>query len=689
MSETTQLSALALKILYGATILLSAFLLFQVQPVIGKLILPWFGGSASVWTTCLLFFQALLLAGYLYSHWLVSFVAPRAQSVTHIALLAASCLFLPIIPSAAWKPAGTEDPILTILGLLAATIGLPYFALSTTGPLLQAWFARERPGAVPYRLFALSNFGSMLGLLGYPVLIEPFWSTRLQSVVWSVAYVGFALFCAALALRARRLGALGGTDPDNGDNDDPSAGMRLLWVGLAFCPSVLLVAITSHLTQNIAPVPMLWVVPLALYLASFIFCFEHPRWYRRALFVPLLVAGLAALAYLPTLKLDALNIRVQVLIYLAALFAFCMVCHGEVYRLRPHPKFLTGFYLMIALGGAAGGALVGVIAPRFFVGDFELAMGLVVTAVLAAFALLRDRKFGVWRVPRALLALLAVGMTATLAYALGNEQMKTLNEARLTARNFYGTLRVKDSGENEEARRILLHGRITHGEQFLDAKRRRWPTTYYGATTGGGLAILNQHRAGPQRVGIIGLGAGTLASYGRKGDHYRLYEINPLVLALANAQFTYLADTKAKVEVVLGDGRLSLERDPPQAFDVLVVDAFTGDAVPAHLLVREAFALYFRHLKPDGVLAIHVSNKFLRLAPVVKLAAANFGKRAFLVSNDDDSEKGVFGSSWVLVTDNRVFLEDDNVADDLEEIEDRPGVTLWTDDYSSLYAILK
>ncbi|MDP1606819.1 MAG: fused MFS/spermidine synthase [Rhodocyclaceae bacterium] len=692
-----QVFALQRAMLYGATIFLSAFLLFQVQPIIGKLILPWFGGSASVWTICLLFFQSLLLLGYLYSHWVVRFLSPRHQSWLHIAVLAASCLVLPIIPGAEWKPLGDEDPTLLILGLLTVTIGLPYFALSTTGPLLQAWFARERPGSVPYRLFALSNFGSMIALLSYPFGIEPFLTTRWQSWIWSGGFVVFALLCSVLALRGARhsaaVGNVAGVNPAHPVAplaSAPTLGLMALWAALAACPSLLLVAVTSHLTQHVAPIPLLWILPLALYLLSFILCFEHPRWYQRWLFVPLLVASLVAHGWLSTLGISDINIRWQVLIHLLALFTFCMVCHGELSRLRPDPRHLTGFYLMLALGGALGGGFVALVAPNFFIAEFELPIGLVLTAAVTFYVLLRDRK--PYRIPRRALVASAVGGTALLGFVLASEQYSELEGSRAVARNFYGTLHVTQKGNEGDidARRWLYHGSIVHGDQYLHADRRQRPTTYYGPTTGAGLAIELTRTPAPQRVGILGLGAGTLLTYGRPEDYYRGYEINPLVLELARTEFSYLADARARVDVVLGDGRLALERDAPQGFDVLLVDAFSGDAVPAHLLTREAFALYFRHLKPDGVLAFHITNRFLDLTPIVALAARQLGYGAVLISNERDDAADVYRASWMLVTNNAALLENPKIRAAMDTLViPSSKVRPWTDDYSSLLPILK
>jgi len=681
---------LGLALHYGLTILLSAFLLFQVQPVIAKMILPWFGGSASVWTACMLFFQMLLLLGYLYSHFVVRLLSARRQSLLHIALLAASLLLLPISPSAEWRPSGGEDPTPRILALLTVTIGLPYFVLSTTGPLIQAWFAREKPGAVPYRLFALSNFGSLLALLAYPVAVEPYLPTRWQSGWWSALFAVFSLLCGLLAWRGRHGGPAVESATPAATVAAPTAALRLRWIALAACPSILLVADTSFLTANIAPIPLLWVLPLALYLLSFIFCFERRGWYRRGLFLPLLALGLGAMAYLPTLGVSALPIYLAMGINLAAFFVACMVCHGELARLHPHPSHLTGYFLMIAVGGALGGLFVGVVAPYAFTGNFELSIGLVLTALVAAWVVMGDHAFASGR-RRALAWAGAATVVLGIAYVSINEHLDDLDGARVTARNFYGTLRVLDGGEGEDARRSLMHGQIVHGRQFQAPQRQDWPTAYYSQDSGVGRALLTKAAmagSGPLRVGVIGVGIGTLLTYGRPGDSFRLYEIDPLVMQLARSEFTFLSRSKAATEIVIADARLALEREPAQQFDVLVVDAFSGDAVPIHLLTREAFASYFRHLKPQGVLAVHVTTRFLDLKQVVKAAADHFGWQARLVGTAADGERLVYRSDWVLVSADPLFFGQARLAE-AAAIGAAPGFRLWTDDYSSVLAVLK
>ena len=671
-------------IAYAATIFLSAFLLFQVQPMIAKIILPWFGGTAAVWTVCMLFFQVLLLLGYVYAHGCARLRAP-AQRFLHVALLAAAAAALPLGASAAWKPVDGEDPTWRIFGLLASSVGLPYFALSTTGPLVQAWYARSHERAVPYRLFALSNLGSMLALLSYPLLVEPMLALGWQTRIWSAGFVVFALLCASLAWRSK------GSDEASVPHLEQSAGqgiaLQALWAGLACCASALLLAFTGYMSLNIAAIPFLWVLPLSLYLLSFVLCFDASGWYRRWLFLPLLGAGLSAVG----VSLSRANPSVWVLIplYSATLFAACMVCHGELARSKPAARHLTGFYLMLALGGALGGVLVGLIAPSVFDDLYELPIGMFALCIFVLAALYRDRRsflHGRWgRAARVALVASIFAFGAALAYVYHGKD----SNVRVTARNFYGVLNVHDSGEGTDEMRILSNGTIIHGKQFLLEERRDWPTSYYAMESGVGLAILSARAKGPVRVGVVGLGAGTLASYGRAGDVYRFYDINPEVVELARSEFSFLKDSPARIEIALGDARLSLEREPKQNFDVLVLDAFSSDAIPVHLLTSQAIGVYLRHLKPDGILAVHISNRYLDLVPVVEEAARHYSLEARQVENKDDDDAGVYRSDWILLSASPKVFESGLLDDVGEEIDDDSRVGLWTDDYSNLFRILK
>ena len=697
--------------LYAVTIFLSAFLLFQVQPMIAKLILPWFGGSAAVWVTCMLFFQLALLLGYGYAHILVRAVPPRRQAIVHLTLLLASLAVLPILPNPRWKPAGGDDPLLGIMGLLAVTVGLPYMLLSSTSPLLQSWYARSREGGLPYRFFALSNLGSMLALLTYPVLVEPYLSNHTQAWVWSGAFIAFSGCCAAVAITSREGHALALESQE--DAPAPSWSVRVLWMLLAAAASAMLLAITNHMTQNVAAIPFLWIVPLSIYLLTFILCFESQRWYSRAVFVPLFAAGLGLTAWFITTQetpetpllvilIPALAkyfkepAMIDAIIFLAVvLFVVCMVCHGELARLKPHTSHLTGFYLTISVGGAIGGLFVAFFAPRVFNSLYEFPVLVAAAAWLILWVFWRERPESetpspqnwtpnIWWAVWGIAGALALFMTIYLA----SGQRTATQGSRLLVRNFYGALRVADILDEGIPVRQLSHGTINHGEQILDILRHRWPTTYYGANSGVGLTLRKLQEKGPIRYGVIGLGTGTLSTYARKGDYCRIYDINPLVMGIARTQFTFVPESPATVETVLGDARLSLERDTPQNFDVLAVDAFSSDSIPIHLLTQQAFEVYWRHMKPDGVIAVHVSNRYLSLEPVVHLAAESMGKHTAFISSGEDSAADVFTSDWVLVTSRPGFLESEPISSAHSEPASRPKIRMWTDDYSNLWQIV-
>jgi hypothetical protein len=678
---------------YACTIFLSAFLLFAVQPMIGKIILPWFGGSAAVWSTCLLFFQAALLAGYLYAHRSTRSLKPKHQATLHIALIALSLALLPILPSPSWKPSHPGDPSLRILLLLAATIGLPYLLLSTTSPLLQAWYVAAKPGAIPYRLFALSNFGSLLALLSYPVFVEPMFTTHSQAYGWSGIYVVFALICAGLAWRTMRTAPLQSPDTIAAPSSpSPSWSIRILWTALAACASTLLLAISNHLSQNVAPIPFLWVLPLAVYLLSFILCFEREKVYNRGVFLPLLIVSLDGAAYAIYANEGNPSISWAIPTFVATLFICSMVCHGELARLKPDPRHLTTFYLMISLGGTLGGVFVAIVAPHVFHTYFELPLTMVACSALAALVLWISPEKWKGKIPIAAVRIAMLAFTLVLAIHLGYEKHRSDRIFRLSVRNFYGVLRVRDIPADEEntSVRRLIHGTINHGTQLLDAAHRDDPTSYYGPFSGMGRAMGYLQSRGPVRVAVIGLGAGVTASFCRPGDVFRFYEINPLALSIASTWFTFLRDCKADHQVLLGDARLTLEAQPSQQFDLMAIDAFTSDAIPVHLLTREAFALYFRHLKLTGILAVHVSNRYLDLVPVVSRNARDFGKAVVDVDDEDEEEDYFADSDWVLVSaDAATFRAPAFKSSSVQPARFRPNLRPWTDDYSNLFQILK
>lgn len=671
-------------LLHAATIFLSAFLLFLVQPLLAKQILPWFGGAAIVWTLCMVFFQMALLLGYAYAHWLTSHVRGERQAWVHIALLVASLVFLPIVPDASWKPAGGDSPVVRILLLLFATIGLPYFLLSSTSPLVQGWFARSYPGSSPYRLFALSNFASMLALLGYPFLFEPWFSSPEQSQWWSVGYAGFVILCAALAWHSRRLPALdvdGGQLAATADEPAPRARAVFLWLALSAMGSVVLLGVSNHLTQNISSIPMLWVFPLAVYLLTFILCFEGSRWYRRDIYLASVVWVLCVMAWFLADKSLQFELLWQIAVFIIGLFFVCMFCHGELAGMRPGPKHLTLFYLMVSLGGVIGGVLVGIVAPITLPAYLELEIALVVVAVLALLLNLKR--------PLPILAMLVAVVGATFA-ALAWRVHNFTEDAVYISRNHYGVLRVKENtasiGEKEARYRSLVHGAILHGEQWLDEKYRKSATTYYKTSSGIGKTLL-AFEGKPIKVGIIGLGAGSIAVYADGDDHYKFYDIDSTVIEVARTWFTYLGDSPGKMETVLGDARLSLEREQPNGFDVLAVDAFSGDSIPVHLITVEAVTEYLRHLKPDGVIAFHVSNRFLDLKPVL-LAIAEKHKLEYAYIHET-GETGGTTSDWVLLTRHKPFILRPEIVESTEPVVPRPDWRLWTDSYNNLFQVFR
>jgi SAM-dependent methyltransferase len=668
--------------IYAATIFLSSFLLFLVQPLIARLILPWFGGSAAVWTTCMLFFQALLLAGYAYAHLLEKKLPPgKLQPLLHTLLLAAAVAMLPIAPSEAWKPAGEDEPISRILLLLGASVGLPYFLVASTSPLLQAWFARARPGENPYRLFAVSNLASLIALVGYPFVVEPFLAAGEQVRLWSWLFVAFAVLCAAVAWRTPNKGMV---EAESGAAPVQKQQI-VLWLALSATGSVLLLAVTNHLTQNVAAVPLLWLAPLTLYLLTFIIAFEGRNAYRPQILWPFVLVWLGGMGWLLVDDNYHFDLAMQAAIFLPGLFLGCLFCHGELYRARPAPQHLTKFYLIVSAGGALGGLLVAVVAPLAFDAYYELGVGMTVLALLAA---LRFAQLG--GLPYFVSLAVLMGIAGCAAY----DAFHYHRDVRLSERGFYGVLRVKEYGSPGEPSHLrrLVHGAIMHGEQYMYDGRRKLITTYYQETSGIGLAIKSREDRGAIRVGVIGLGTGTIAAYGRQGDVYRFYDIDPRVVRLAREEFTFLGDSAAKVEVVLGDARLTLEREPPQNFDVLAVDAFSSDAIPVHLITKEALGIYLKHVKSDGIVAFHVSNRFLDLIPVVARLAKEQGAHAVLVNDDPDDEDDSLRSrsDWVLVSRDQAALEREAIVEGGgQQAEDRPEWRTWTDDYSNLIQILK
>lgn len=664
--------------LTGITVFLSAFLLFLVQPIIAKLILPRFGGSVAVWATCLVFFQAALLLGYAFAHHLVQHERSRALKYTHIALLLGSLALLPIAPVTPWPGASAWSPALQILGLLLLTIGLPFTLLAMTSPLLQAWRAALRTHGNPYRLFAVSNGASLAALLAYPWLIEPWLHTATQAIAWSAAYAAYVLALCAISLRRRTPLALPAAPANEAA---PGAARTLGWFAMAGLGSYALVGFTNHLTQNIPSFPMMWVLPLVIYLLSFTLSFDADRWYPPRAYRAATLLALAAMCALLLLSRQVKGIGWHIGTFLVGLFIVCMYCHGELARSRPAPSRLTQFYLAVSAGGVAGGALVALGAPALLRGYFEVEIGLVLLA-----AALLWRSWGQGRLWQAAASLVLLGTVSTAALRVH----EALDEVSFISRNFYGVLRVREYGRDkpDSHERVLIHGSIMHGQQFLAPQFRQRPTSYYAAHSGVG-RLLTALADRPLEVGAVGLGVGTISAYGKAGDRYRFYEIDEAIVNAAHEHFTFVGDSAAEIEVVVGDGRLLLQAQADQRFDVLVVDAFSGDSIPVHLLTREAVELYRQRLKPGGVIALHISNNHLDLRPVVAGIAAELGMQAAHVA-----DAGVAGdpstsvSDWVLLADDRRVLDLPLIAEATTPLATRAGARTWTDDYSNILQVL-
>jgi SAM-dependent methyltransferase len=688
--------------MFQLTLFLSAFLLFLVQPLVAKQLLPWYGGSAAVWTTCLLFFQSVLLAGYGYAHWLTRRVPPQRQSRLHASLIFATLLALLLTPRWVAAPQLATQPILGILSQLALQVGLPYFALACTGPLLQAWHARQFPDRATYRLYALSNIGSFLGLLCFPLALEPALARHTIWMMWCGLYGLYAVAMLLIARRGARLASGAALLPAVEIAPERHPGIRAwYWVFLATAGSVLLISGTAHLTQDVAAIPFLWVLPLAVYLLAFVLAFDRERWYRPALFIPLALAATLLLsvaltdsidqdllASLKSLRLHPINNEFwstsdlmpaaqAIPLFTVGLFVLCWFCNGELVRTKPGKQRLTWFYLLIAAGGALGGLIVSVLGPALLDGFYELPAALLAVAVLCVI-----RARGWWRLAAAVPALTVAVFGLRYATDLHTQTL-------LIQRDFYGLLRVEQvTTEDGRPVRRFLSGVILHGAQDLSWPGRRVPTEYYTTDSGIG-RTLQLLSSTPQHVGLIGLGAGTLAAYGREGDRYQFFEINPDVERIARTNFSFLSDSPAQISVTLGDARLSLSRLPPQHFDVLVVDAFSSDAIPVHLLTREAMREYARHVAPDGVIAFDLTNRELTLEPIVQDLANAIGRSAVLISTEAEDQELRASSDWMLVTNNRTVLDALLESPARQVVSAEPWIRPWTDDYSSLLQVWK
>jgi hypothetical protein len=670
--------------------------------MIGKFILPWFGGTPAVWSTLLLFFQVLLTGGYAYAYWLIGRVQAKRQPLVHIALMALAILLLlvlsfvwksPITPDATWKPDSVDAPVLDIFKLLIVSVGLPYFILAANGPLMQAWFSRLFPQHAYTRLYALSNVGSLLGLLTYPVFVEPLLSVRAQGWTWSLAFLLFGSIASLIAAQSGRVASAARAvipPEDSTSKSRPAIGPIALWIMLSATASLFLLAVTNQITQEVAVIPFLWVLPLALYLLSFILTFSGDRGYYRKFYALLFILS-TALTLFVMLNATRLHVYWQILAYCLLLFAACMLCHGELYLTRPSAEHLTTFYLMVSVGGALGGIFVSLVAPLIFNGYWEFFVGLAMAIAILVTVIRSNRDhraragfvFSMFVLVTVMLAILSTYFSGVL----------------FSERNFYGVIRVRQlipEGSQEPAF-VMTHGITVHGLQFIRPDLRDLPTTYYVPGGGAGLAILNHPRYGHGlRVGMLGAGIGTLAAYGRSGDSYRLYEINPVVIDLAEGQgnyFSFLRDSQATVEMIPGDARISLERElaegHPQNFDILVLDTFSSDSIPVHLVTKEAFDVYLAHLAPDGIIAAHITNLHLDLQPVF-WQLAKYDHLSLARVNYPGDARGGYASHWILLSRDPALLEIPAIRGRAMDLDGyATQIKLWTDDYSNLFQILK
>ncbi|WP_342361778.1 fused MFS/spermidine synthase [Terrarubrum flagellatum] len=670
---------------FQLSIALSSFLLFLVQPIIAKQILPWFGGAASVWTTCLFFFQLILLLGYLYAHAVVRWLPPRQQVVLHVGLLGLSILSLPIVASPSWK-AGVGVPAFRLLALLMTTVGLPYFILSSTSPLLQAWYARSMK--TPYRLFALSNAASLAGLLVFPFLFEPEFAIPQQANLWSALFILFALVCAATAVSSATgngASASQRADIEPPISSHPSLRRAMMWLIFSALGSLTLVSISAYVALNVASAPLIWIAPLAIYLSTFILAFGDRPYRGWTIAGPAMGLSAAILAIYHNAGWVA-EFYFSLPLFMLGLFFLCLYCHGELAGRKPHPKYLTTYYILISLGGALGALIGSVFAPLVLRGNFEMPIALAIASIL--FAWQRRRESGVKRG-------VALALSATIVTLAAAQIGYEIYRSRVLARNFYSALRIIDIGDAQNRVRRMEHGGTPHGAQYLDQARQKLPITYYSATSGVAIAIRRQRELNsraPLAIGVVGLGAGTLAAYGEAGGRICFYEINPQVVELARSQFTYLSDSKAAVSIELGDARLALEKQPPQSFDVLVVDAFTGDAIPMHLLTREAIQIYLKHLKRGGVLLFHISNRYVDLQPALARLAIEEHLVAKIVADDPeeaiDENSPISPSDWVLMAHDRNWMESPEIADEAEELKPPHVGPAWTDDFNNILSAI-
>jgi len=680
--------------LYAVAIGLSALLLFAIEPMTVKHLLPWFGGSSEVWATSLLFFTTMLFVGYGYVY-LLSKRPIRQQPIIHFYMIAiAVCAtFFSLIqwhtiyPPLDWTIGNTASPAINVLKALLFAIGAPFFFLSTTGPLLQYWYGISTRKE-PYILYALSNAGSLAALLGYIFIAEPHSTLTTQATIWSVLF----LVCVAINVfilvriykNAGKLSAKSLLTHDKAEVSSPvSTRMYAAWIWYGALPAFMLVATTVEITQSIAPVPLLWIAPLMIYLLTFIFAFAG---WGRSILVPFLLLAITAYAYTFAIA-SPLRILPEILTYLTFLFFCGLCCSARLYHLRPSTKGLPLFYLAMSFGGMIGTLFASILAPLVFTDFWEFPLGVALSAGVAVY-LLSDSFFPRMFDARRIL-LVKVLLVAGIVYLFVGLMVKEDSYTSVRSRNFYGAVRI----EFGTGWTSLMHGTTLHGVQLSGPDQEYLPTTYYAPTSGVGRAVFYERavRKGKDvRVGNIGLGVGTMAAYCRKGDSFVFYEIDPQIVALAHDYFSYLSHC-AGAQVRLGDGRMLLEAERRAGdlgeYDLLTVDAFSDDTIPVHLLTIQSLTLYMAHLRsPDSMIAFDVSNRYLDLAPVVLRLAAQLGMSATVVVDDGNSIVGGTSSSWIVLTKDPAAFRTTTFANINNSIP-KASPTVWTDDYTSIVAV--
>ncbi len=716
--------------LFVLTILTGSFLLFLVQPMIARMALPRLGGAPAVWNSAMLVYQALLLGGYAYAHALGR-LAPRRQAMVQVGLLVVAALWLPI-GLADWTPTPDAEPALWAPTLLLASIGPLFLAVSAQAPLIQRWFAVASDGEDPYRLYAASNLGSFGGLLAYPLVVEPLLTLGGQSRLWTAGYVVFALLLGACGLMLPRGGPARTEATTPGVRVDRRQVLR--WVLLAFVPSGLMLATSTYISTDIVAMPLLWVVPLGLYLLTFTVAFAANRWLADLIthIAPVTILLFGGIMLAGYTEMPYFNAGVA----LVLLFIAAVALHAQMYRERPAPEQLTGFYLAMSAGGALGGVFTALIAPVVFDWTWEYPLLILAAGALAPQLYLTEGLKRIWTdPPRRLIALgLLCGAIAVLAVLrargvvgverqgmifvafaaagvftlgarvpymvmlvaaltlFGGYRSIALTAAGDRVRSYFGVYTVTDQPEQ----RVLAHGTTVHGIQFTGSPaRERMPTTYYAPKSGVGLAMqAAPFLYGPAaRIGVVGLGTGTLACYAKPGQHWRIYEIDPAVVRLSrdSGRFTFLKNCLPDARIVLGDARLRIAADVPGSLDLLALDAFSSDAVPMHLLTREAFAAYGRVLAPDGVLLVHISNRFLDLKPVIAAEARVGGWHAAVMDyRPSVAEGGASASLWIALSRRPAPIRLLRKVDpSWEPLADDLAFAPWTDDHATILPLLK